>query len=93
MSFKPDMINSIATKISGLSICVINTWTGNVTAGQTVDFGAAIIPEGKNLIAIFLSPRATVHISMSYYNGHVYAYSETFTGEITYDVLMILNDS
>ena len=87
MYFKPNMVG-----MTDISLYVA-PWSGNVIAGQTVDFGAAIIPEGKNLIAIFLSPRATVHISMTYYNGHVYAYSETFTGEINYDVLMILNDS
>ena len=87
MYFKPNMAG-----MTDISLYVA-PWSGNVIAGQTVDFGAAIIPEGKNLIAIFLSPRATVHISMTYYNGHVYAYSETFTGEINYDVLMILNDS
>lgn len=81
------------TGMTGISLYVNNTWYGNVTAGQTVDLGVASIPEGKDLIAIFLSPRATVHISMTYYNGHVYAYSETFTGEFTYDVLMILSDS
>ena len=88
MSFKPNKMG-----MTGISLYVVTTWHGNVIGGQTVDFGAATIPEGKNLIAIFLSPRATVHISMSYYNGHVYAYSEPFTGEINYDVLMILNDS
>lgn len=87
MYFKPNMVG-----MTDISLYVA-TWSGNVIGGQTVDFGAAIIPEGKKLIAIFLSPRATVHISMAYYNGHVYAYSETFTGEMNYDVLMILNDS
>ena len=77
--------------MTGISLYVA-TWHGNVIGGQTVDFGAANIPEGKNLIAIFLSPRASVHISMSYYDGHVYAYSETFTGELTYDVLMVLQE-
>lgn len=88
MSFKPNMIG-----MTGISLYVNNTWHGNVTAGQTADLGVASIPEGKDLIAIFLNPRANLHISMSYLDGHVYAYSETFTGEINYDVLMILNDS
>lgn len=87
MSFKPSMLSS-----AGIYFYVA-TWNGNVIAGQTVNFGAANIPEGKSLIAMFLTPRATLHISMSYYNMSIYAYSETFTGEITYDVLMILNNS
>lgn len=87
MSFKPSMLSS-----AGIYFYVV-TWSGNVIAGQTVNFGAANIPEGKSLIAMFLTPRATLHISMSYYNMSIYAYSETFTGEITYDVLMILNNS
>lgn len=87
MSFKPSMLSS-----AGIYFYVA-TWSGNVIAGQTVNFGAANIPEGKSLITMFLTPRATLHISMSYYNMSIYAYSETFTGEITYDVLMILNNS
>lgn len=88
MSFKPNMIG-----MTDISLYVNNTWHGNVTAGQTVDLGVANIPEGKELIAIFLNPRANLHISMSYYAGHVYAYSETFTGELTYDVLMVLGNN
>lgn len=87
MSFKPNMIG-----MTGISLYVNNTWHGNVTAGQTADLGVASIPEGKDLIAIFLNPRANLHISMSYLDGHVYAYSETFTGELTYDVLMVLQE-
>lgn len=87
MSFKPSMLSS-----AGIYFYVA-MWSGNVIAGQTVNFGSFNIPEGKNLIAMFLTPKATLHISMSYYNGNVYAYSETFTGKMEYDVLMILSDN
>lgn len=67
-------------------------WSGNVIGGQTVDFGnyEDSVPSGYNFIGMFLTPKATVHISMSYYNGHVYAYSENFTGDIYYDVLILV---
>lgn len=67
-------------------------WCGTVTAGQTVDFGNFFdnIPTGKSLVGLFLTPKCTIHISMSYYDYNVFAYSESYSGEIYYDVLMIV---
>lgn len=67
-------------------------WSGVVTAGQTVNFGdfTANIPTGKSLFGLFLTPKCTIHISMSYYDNCIFAYSESFSGEIYYDVLMIV---
>ena len=67
-------------------------WTGTVIGGQIVNFGGfrEHIPIGYNFIGMLLTPQCTVHITMSYYDYHVYAYSESFTGEIYYDALLIL---
>ena len=67
-------------------------WSGVVTAGQTVNFGdfTANIPTGKSLFGLFLTPKCTIHISMSYYDNCIFAYSASFSGEIYYDVLMIV---
>ena len=67
-------------------------WTGNVVAGQTVSLGSfgSSIPSGKSLIGMFLTPIANLHISMSYMSYDIYAYSDTFSGNFAYDVLMIV---
>ena len=65
-------------------------WYGNAIAGQTVEFGSFSVPSGYNFVGMLLTPHASLHISMSYLNNHIYAYSETYTGEVHYDVLMIL---
>lgn len=68
-------------------------WGGNVVAGQTVGLGSfeANIPSGKSLIGIFLTPIANVHVTMSYFGYGIYAYSESYSGNMHYDVLMIVN--
>ena len=66
-------------------------WTGTVIGGQVVNFGSfqKHIPAGYNFVGMLLTPQCTVHITMSYYDYHVYAYSESFTGEIYYDALLV----
>ena len=94
--------SSLDTTNSNLLKCHINgdaniemlyfKWSGVVKAGQTVNFGdfTANIPDGKSFFGLFLTPKCTIHISMSYYDNCIFAYSESFTGEIYYDVLMIV---
>ena len=67
-------------------------WYGNVIAGQTVEFGSFqdSIPSGYSFVGMLLTPKATVHISMSYYGYSIFAYSETFTGKVYYDALLML---
>lgn len=72
---------------------IYNRLSGSVVAGTTADFGsfANAVPESATVIGVFLTPLANVHISMTYYNGHIYAYSETYTGRVYYDFLLIYN--
>lgn len=67
------------------------TWSGHVVGGQSVNFGTIdhIIPVGCSLVGLFLTPRCTVHISISYYNFSIFAYSENYTGDIYYDALIL----
>ena len=67
-------------------------WYGDAIAGRTVEFGSFqdSIPSGYRFVGMLLTPKATVHISLSYYGYSIYGYSETFTGKVYYDVLMIL---
>lgn len=67
------------------------TWSGHVVGGQSVNFGTIdhIIPVGCSLVGLFLTPRCTVHISISYYNFSIFAYSESYTGDIYYDALIL----
>lgn len=69
----------------------IYTWNGNVVGGSTVCFGSIenYIPKGHVLVGLFLTPRCTVDITMSYYYTQIYATSKDFTGEIYYDALLV----
>lgn len=69
----------------------IYTWNGNVVGGSTVCFGSIenYIPNGHVLVGLFLTPRCTVDITMSYYYTQIYAASKDFTGEIYYDALLV----
>ena len=71
---------------------ISHRWYGTVISGQTVDFGSFqdSIPSGYSFVGMFLTPKATVHISMSYYDYNIFAYSENFTGKIYYDALLML---
>ena len=68
-------------------------WTGIVTAGQTVSLGSyeSNVPSGKSFVSMFLTPIANQHISMSYIDGYVYAYSESYSGAFSYNVLMVVS--
>ena len=68
-------------------------WSGIVTAGQTVSLGSyePQVPSGKSFVCMFLTPIANQHISMSYIDGNVYAYSESYSGAFNYDVLMVVS--
>ena len=68
-------------------------WGGNVVAGQTVGLGSfeSNIPSGKTLLGMFFTPLANVHVSMFYLGYGVYAYSESDSGIMYYDVLMIVD--
>lgn len=64
--------------------------TGNVTAGQTKDFGTIPIPTGYSaIINVFFAPDANLPLILTYYGGHVYCYSLTYTGTVSYAVLML----
>lgn len=52
--------------------------------------GTASAPEGYDIVALFFSPLANVHITMSRQGDNVYAWSENYTGEFVYDVLMLI---
>ena len=69
----------------------IYTWNGNVVGGSTVCFGSidTYIPDGYVLVGLFLTPKCTVDITMSYYYTQIYATSKDFTGEIYYDALLV----
>lgn len=69
----------------------IYTWNGNVVGGSTVCFGPidTYIPDGYVLVGLFLTPKCTVDITMSYYYTQIYATSKDFTGEIYYDALLV----
>ena len=68
-------------------------WSGIVTAGQTVSLGTyeSNVPSGKSFVCMFLTPIANQHISMSYIDGYIYAYSESYSGAFNYDVLMVVS--
>ena len=68
-------------------------WGGDLVAGKTVGLGSfeSNIPSGKTLIGMFFTPLADVHVSMSYLGYGVYAYSESYSGNFVYDVLMIVS--
>lgn len=67
-------------------------WAGTVIAGQTVSFGRFdhLIPDGTEFLSLFLTPISSYHISMSYCENEIYAYSETFSGSIEYKALMLV---
>lgn len=69
----------------------IYTWNGNVVGGSTVCLESIenYIPNGHVLVGLFLTPRCTVDITMSYYYTQIYATSKDFTGEIYYDALLV----
>lgn len=73
----------------------INTiFSGNVVAGTTVDFGifSDDILTGKTFVGAHLTPIASTPIIMSYYNGHVYAYSLGYSGAVTYTMTIYYKD-
>ncbi len=94
--------NAVKELNSNLQKCHINSdinlemlyfrWSGNVAAGQTVSLGSFghLIPTGKSFVCMFMTPLATLHISLSYFGDNVYAYSENYSGTFEYDVLMVV---
>ena len=89
--------NSIAEINSNLPIsswpgCKLHytRWTGTVVAGQVTLLGSALAPEGHDIVALFFSPLSNVHIAMFRQGDNVYAWSENYTGEFVYDVLMLI---
>ena len=68
-------------------------WPGIVTSGQTVSLGsfASQVPTGKSFVCMFMTPIANLHISLSYIDGNIYAYSENYSGGFNYDVLMVVS--
>ena len=65
-------------------------WTGTVAAGQVTLLGTALAPEGHDIVALFFSPLSNVHIAMFRQGDNVYAWSENYTGDFVYDVLMLI---
>lgn len=75
------------------NICVnYYKWSGHVSGGTTEKFGTIdhVIPDGYTLMGMFLTPRCTVDITLSYFGTGVYGTSKDFTGYIDYDALLIL---
>ena len=68
-------------------------WSGIVTAGQTVSLGSYVnqVPSGKSFVGMFLTPIANTHVSLSYIDGNIYAYSENYSGAFNYDALMVVS--
>ena len=97
-----ELVEGLNNANSNLQKCHINgdvklemlyfRWSGNVTAGQTVSLGSFghLIPTGKRFVCVFMTPLATLHISLSYFGDNVYAYSENYSGTFEYDVLMVV---
>ena len=98
-----ELVEGLNNANSNLQKCHINgdtayeilyfRWSGIVTAGQTVSLGSyeSNVPRGKRFVSMFLTPIANQHISMSYIDGYVYAYSESYSGAFNYDVLMVVS--
>ena len=93
-----DAVTDVTSKLTNSFInydqrirLAIYTWNGNVVGGSTVCFGSIenYIPNGHVLVGLFLTPRCTVDITMSYYYTQIYATSKDFTGEIYYDALLV----
>lgn len=93
-----DAVTDVTSKLANSFInydqrirLAIYTWNGNVVGGSTVCFGSIenYIPNGHVLVGLFLTPRCTVDITMSYYYTQIYAASKDFTGEIYYDALLV----
>ena len=68
-------------------------WNGIVTAGQTVSLGSfeSNVPTGKSFVGMFMTPIANQHISLSYIDYNIFAYSESYSGSFSYDVLMVVS--
>lgn len=79
--------------IENYSMCKMRyyRWGGTVTAGKISLLGSAVVPEGRTLVALFMSPICNVHINMSAQGDKIYAWSESYSGAFTYDVLMLLH--
>ena len=81
-------INNIET----FKICIANSWTGKLIANSIQDFGTAHIPDdGTEIIAVFTSPIVNIAsvINVYYSNGHMYGYSNAYSGDIVYDAIVI----
>lgn len=97
-----DAVTDVTSKLANSFInydqrirLAIYTWNGNVVGGSTVCFGSIenYIPNGHVLVGLFLTPRCTVDITMSYYYTQIYAASKDFSGEIYYDALLVFAKS
>lgn len=98
-----ELVEGLNNANSNLQKCHINgdirlemlyfRWSGNVTSGQTVSLGSfeSLIPTGKSFVCMFMTPIANRHISLSYIDYNVYAYSENYSGGFNYDVLMVVS--
>lgn len=64
---------------------------GNISAINTIiDLGAVATPDGFDGIdTVIFGTKANQAITMSYYGGHAYAYSPTYTGNFNYDGIII----
>lgn len=92
-----DSLNTrFTSNITSAKICFRHfLFSGSIVAGQCVKLGGIInaIPVGYDLVGVLLTPRASVHIAMSWLPDEeysIYAYSETFSGVFSYDALVIL---
>lgn len=67
--------------------------TGTVEAGKVTTFGSFMdnVPPNTKVIGAFFAPLSTVHISITRYGDQVFAYSETYTGQIYYDALFLVS--
>ena len=66
------------------------TWSGNAVGGQMVKLGEFTPPDGATTVfGVFLSPRANMPMYMTRYGYSIYVYSNEYSGNFEYDVLMV----
>lgn len=84
-----EIIKSSINESMRYKINIYHNWGIDVTAGaiSKIKFN---VPDGYVLAGLFLTPQTSRHITMSYIDDYIYAYSEDYTGILYYDALMIL---
>ena len=66
------------------------TWSGNAVGGQMVELGEITPPDGATTVfGVFLSPRATTPMYMTRYGYSIYVYSNGYSGNFEYDILVV----